>query len=176
LLPNENIETTQLLASKIPKQWALQASQALSHVIRNILSLLLTFSSLFLFQEASKAVPLNFLHDIDDTSSHLEKVQLSVNDSFVFCSQDKIRLQLSVNNIFGILLTAVVEIFNNFIGEDNLFKRSVVLIKLWINFESKRFCYFGNNGYVTQILNFYFFIMIFIDQICRSCFDMTALW
>lgn len=32
LLPNENIETTQLLASKIPKQWALQASQALSHV------------------------------------------------------------------------------------------------------------------------------------------------
>jgi len=123
LLPNENIETTQLLASKIPKQWALQASQALSH-------------------EATKSVPTNVVHDVDDQSSHLEKVQLSVNDSFVFCSQDKIRVQLSVNNILGILLTAVVEIFNNFIGEDNLFKKSVVLIKLWINFESKRFCYF----------------------------------
>lgn len=54
LLPNENIETTQLLASKIPKQWALQASQALSH-------------------EASKVIPMSVVHDTDDPSSHLEK-------------------------------------------------------------------------------------------------------
>lgn len=71
-------------------------------------------------------------------------MQLCVNGNVVQCAQDKIRMEISVNNISGMLLTAALEVFNHIVGKDNLLKKSLILIKLWINFESKRFTFLGN--------------------------------
>lgn len=73
----------------------------------------------------------------------MDTILLSVNGNYVQCQRGKVGVQLSVNNIDGLLLTSSLEQFNNAIGNDNLFKRSLILIKMWIYNESRRFSYLG---------------------------------
>jgi hypothetical protein len=60
-----------------------------------------------------------------------------------------IGLRASLNGIHGILLTAAVERFDSVIGRNGLFKRSLILIKLWVNCESTRFSFLGKKGFIV---------------------------
>jgi len=100
----------------------------------------------------------------------MEKVELFVNDDFIQCSVDLVRFRVTVNSVHGMFLTAALEVFNAFIGKDNLFVRSLILIKLWVHKEAKRFSFLGTikyNNLFLQIIN----ITSFILQICPIYFD-----
>lgn len=75
--------------------------------------------------------------------SSFDKVELSVNDDCIESSINFVRFKITVNNINGLLLTGALEEFNYLVGKDNLFVRSLTLVKLWINLEAKRFTYLG---------------------------------
>ena len=74
----------------------------------------------------------------------IENIQLSVNGNFIQCQQARVRFRQSLNNVHGLLLTAAVERFNRDLGHNDLFKRSLILIKMWIKFESRRFSHLGD--------------------------------
>ena len=78
-----------------------------------------------------------------EENNSIENIQVSLNSKFVQCQRGSVCCRVSLNNIYGLLLTSAVERFNNVVGQDNLFKRSLVLIKLWIFNESKRLSYLG---------------------------------
>lgn len=89
---------------------------------------------------------------------------MSVKSSVVQCSRNTVRFRLSINNIHGLFLTAVVEQFNNSIGKDNLFKKSLVLIKLWIYNESRRLTYLGFTLFLITFIFIYFLkLFFFVD-------------
>lgn len=69
---------------------------------------------------------------------------MSVKCGVVHSYQKRVRSTLSVNNIHGLFLSAIIEMLNNVIGKDNLFKRSLMLIKLWVLNETRRFTHLGN--------------------------------
>ena len=77
---------------------------------------------------------------------------MSVDYNYLECQlQCLIGLRLSLNGIHGILLTAAVERFDLAIGQNGLFKRSLILIKVWVNCESNRFSFLGKSSsvYIT---------------------------
>eukprot|EP01035_Chromulina_nebulosa_P055287 gene55287-75776_t len=78
--------------------------------------------------EASSAINKEIVAE-DHT---IENVQISLSGSFVQGQRGSVRCRVSLNHTYGLLLTSAVERFNNVVGQDNLFKRSLVLIKLWI--------------------------------------------
>ena len=75
----------------------------------------------------------------------VENVELSTVANFIDCTFTSVKFRVTANNISGLLLTAATQIFNSFIGNDSLFLRSLVQIKLWINFESKKHTYLRKN-------------------------------
>ena len=85
----------------------------------------------------------------------IENIQLSVNGNFIQCQQARVRFRQSLNNVHGLLLTAAVERFNHDLGHNDLFKRSLVLIKMWIKFESRRFSHLGNVLMNNLLIRFY---------------------
>lgn len=78
---------------------------------------------------------------------------MSVDYNFLECQlQCLVGLRLSLNGIHGILLTAAVERFDSAIGQNGLFKRSLILIKVWVNCESNRFSFLGKNSCLKSSL------------------------
>ena len=125
----------------------------------------LSKSAFFLriIQETTKSSPSSEYDDDDDHS--MDTILLSVNGNYVQCQRGKVGVQLSVNNIDGLLLTSSLEQFNNYIGNDNLFKRSLILIKMWIYNESRRFSYLGKFFKISFLIsNYHLFLLI---KFCR---------
>ena len=125
----------------------------------------LSKSAFFLriIQETTKSSPSSEYDDCDDHS--MDTILLSVNGNYVQCQRGKVGVQLSVNNIDGLLLTSSLEQFNTYIGNDNLFKRSFILIKMWIYNESRRFSYLGKFFFVPyRYSNNY---LLLLNQYCR---------
>eukprot|EP01035_Chromulina_nebulosa_P041637 gene41637-56350_t len=123
LLPNEPVEVTQLLSNKDSVQWSVQASHTICQ-------------ESFANQENSGLIAAS-----QNSNRIVENVELSTVANFIDCTFASVKFRVTANNISGLLLTAATQIFNSFIGNDSLFLRSLVQIKLWINFESKKHTY-----------------------------------
>eukprot|EP01036_Dinobryon_divergens_P034406 gene34406-44448_t len=93
------------------------------------------------FEQWSVDAAQAFSKETFEENNTIESIELSANGTFVQSQRGSVRCRVSLNNIYGLLLTSAVERFNNVVGQDNLFKRSLVLIKLWIFNESKRLSY-----------------------------------
>eukprot|EP01038_Epipyxis_sp_PR26KG_P017414 gene17414-24071_t len=62
---------------------------------------------------------------------NLDKITVDSKSDDIFLKINGREFCLSPNNVSSLLLSAVVEIVNNMIGKDHLFKKSIVLIKSW---------------------------------------------
>ena len=63
-----------------------------------------------------------------------------MNHDFVMATVGQERFKLRPNNINSIFIAAVLEEFNNLVGNRNLVKRSLLLIKLWTSYEARKYC------------------------------------
>lgn len=77
------------------------------------------------------------------TENPIDKVELSVNDDTIECWLNVVKYRMTSNNISGALLTAILQVTNSIVGKDDLFLRSLTLIKSWVFFESKRYTFLG---------------------------------
>jgi hypothetical protein len=69
----------------------------------------------------------------------IESVEFSVNHDFVVVTVGQEKFKLRANNLNSIFLAAVLEEFTNLIGNRNLVKRSLLLIKLWATYEARKY-------------------------------------
>jgi hypothetical protein len=82
-------------------------------------------------------------------------LKLSINQSFY---------KVSPNNVRSIYMTAMIEEVDQFIANKNLFKRSLLFIKAWCSYESRRFFFKCNISFFFLdefIFDFFFFSLIF---------------
>jgi hypothetical protein len=63
-----------------------------------------------------------------------------MNHDFVMATVGQEKFKLRPNNLHSIFTAAVLEEFNNLVGNRNLVKRSLLLIKLWTNYEARKYC------------------------------------
>eukprot|EP01035_Chromulina_nebulosa_P010652 gene10652-14291_t len=125
-LPDEPIEVTQLLPRKQCDTWSVQTNQVLCKEANTLFPPIISASSR---SERNQSSSLR----IDEIVylAHGETIQCRLCDT--------IRLRISANNLSSIFLAAVVEDFNRVVGNNNLLKRSLLLIKAWCTYESRRF-------------------------------------
>ena len=69
----------------------------------------------------------------------IESVEFSVNLDFVLATVGQEKFRLRANNLNSIFLAAVLEEFNNLIGNRNLVKQALLLIKLWTSYEARKY-------------------------------------
>ena len=63
-----------------------------------------------------------------------------MNHDFVMATVGQEKFKLRPNNLHSIFIAAVLEEFNNLVGNRNLVKRSLLLIKLWTSYEARKYC------------------------------------
>ena len=63
-----------------------------------------------------------------------------MNHDFVTATVGQEKFKLRPNNLNSIFIAAVLEEFNNLVGNRNLVKRSLLLIKLWTSYEARKYC------------------------------------
>ena len=63
-----------------------------------------------------------------------------MNQDFVTATVGQERFKLRPNNLHSIFIAAVLEEFNNLVGNRNLVKRSLLLLKLWTSYEARKYC------------------------------------
>ena len=81
---------------------------------------------------------------IDDHTSNNadikpDSLNASVDGNQVVCRFNDFRIKVRPNNLSSIYLSGILEEMNAFVGENDLLKRSIVLIKCWCLCESRRF-------------------------------------
>jgi len=69
----------------------------------------------------------------------IESVEFSINQDFVLATVGQEKFKLRANNLNSIFLAAVLEEFNNLIGNRNLVKQALLLIKLWTSYEARKY-------------------------------------
>ena len=69
----------------------------------------------------------------------IESVEFCVNHDYVVATVGQEKFKLRANNLNSIFLAAVLEEFNNLIGNRNLVKRSLLLFKLWTSYEARKY-------------------------------------
>lgn len=80
----------------------------------------------------------------DSSSITIDEVIYIVHDDTIQCKLlDNVLLKVSANNLSSIFLSAAFEEFNRVVGDSNLLKRSLLLIKAWCYYESRRFTALG---------------------------------
>ena len=92
--------------------------------------------------ESGQSDALSFQKQFGQKSSkniRIESVEFSVNYDFVIATVGQEKFKLRANNLNSIFLAAVLEEFNNLIGNRNLVKRSLLLIKLWTSYEARKY-------------------------------------
>lgn len=138
LLPDENIEVTQLLPRKQCENWCLN--------VNNILCM----ESTKLFPEdpyesIENGDKLSFSTPLAKSKSkaksiNMESVEFSIKLDFVMATVGHDRFKLSPNNLSSLFLSAIFEEFNERVGKKNLLKRSFLLIKIWCSYEARKYC------------------------------------
>jgi hypothetical protein len=63
-----------------------------------------------------------------------------MNHNFVTATVGQEKFKLRPNNLNSIFIAAVLEEFNNLVGNRNLVKRSLLLLKLWTSYEARKYC------------------------------------
>jgi hypothetical protein len=82
----------------------------------------------------------SLLSDSTSQSINVENVKFVSGDmNAVKAVINNVSVDISANNIKAIYHQAFLEKISEFIGQDNLFKRSLLLLKAWLYFESPRY-------------------------------------
>jgi hypothetical protein len=92
---------------------------------------------------------------LDGMKVVLENIFYSVKGNCVVASFDFQVFRLLPNNIEGLYLSAIFEDFNEAVGRNDLFKRSLLLIKAWCFFESRRFSHESESTFVFSAFNLF---------------------
>jgi len=93
-------------------------------------------------QQSDSSDRLTFHKQLGLKSSNnikIESVEFSVNHDFVLATVGQEKFKLRANNLHSIFLAAVLEEFNNLIGNRNLVKQALLLIKLWTSYEARKY-------------------------------------
>lgn len=133
LLPDEFIEFTQLMPRKQCENWCLTVSSLLCQESSRMSQPNPNESS------AEKSEKLS-IQVQGAKNFRIECVEFCVNHDFVMATVGQDRFKLRPNNINSIFIAAVLEEFNNIVGNRNLVKRSLLLIKMWSNYEARKYC------------------------------------
>ena len=73
------------------------------------------------------------------TNLNLKKVSFLPLDNRLELVINEMIVNISPNNLSSLYFTALQEEFNTLIGSDNLFKKSLLLIKAWLQYDAPRY-------------------------------------
>eukprot|EP01038_Epipyxis_sp_PR26KG_P015627 gene15627-21120_t len=151
-LVNENVEITQILPRKQCDDWCRVAHKTMC-------------------VEAAK------MNESVESTLDIAEVSVNLHSSTVKAIVNNHSFTMSSNNIAGLLLAAIVEEMDkDVIKMDHLFKRSLILIKIWCNLESTKFdniriSNFLNNEAITIITLWLFVTKYDTNTIIKCPFD-----
>ena len=85
---------------------------------------------------------LSFHKPLGQKSSNnirIKSIKFFVNQDFVLATVGQEKFKLLTNNLNSIFLAAVLEEFNNLIGNRTLVKQALLLIKLWTSYDVRKY-------------------------------------
>eukprot|EP01035_Chromulina_nebulosa_P030629 gene30629-40719_t len=134
LLPDELIEFTQIIPRRQCKSWCFTINTLLCQESTFIMNLLNSNES------SPSDTGDSLVNQKTSKSLGLESVEFCANQDFVMATVGPERFKLRPNNLNSIFIAAVLEEFNNLVGNRNLVKRSLLLLKLWTSYEARKYC------------------------------------
>ena len=105
-----------------------------------------------LFPQAASSEVENYVFENEDS---IDKIEFSASGDGIECWLNTNKFSMTMNNVSGIILTAIQQIFTTFLDKESLFLRSLILIKSWVQFESKQFSYLGKQNIYCTFLSFF---------------------
>jgi hypothetical protein len=134
ILPDETVEMTQLISCAQVTKWTLAAEKILASTIYSQTILDGTYGNEEMVK--CKAMP-------PAAGMRIEKLGHNLRSHSLYVRVNETPWSISANNIRSVLLAAALEEVNSLVGNNNIFKRSLFLIKAWCRYESSRFSFFG---------------------------------
>lgn len=112
-LPNNDINLTSFISSGLNSSWFIRANNAL----------------------CTTALIVDVLNS--EETHRIERVSLyhSSEETVIKAVVDGFQVQVSVNCLASVYTNALLEKIDKFVGNDHLFKRSLILLKAWFTFE-----------------------------------------
>eukprot|EP01038_Epipyxis_sp_PR26KG_P004927 gene4927-6895_t len=118
-LYDDPVEVTQIVPRRQMEKWK-----------KTIYEVLIAESTKFTGPE------LEISRQLSDVTTVFNKIELST-------SVNKQKYSLSANKVNSLFLAAIAEEMDAVIGQNHLFKRSLILIKAWCKYESKKYAHFS---------------------------------
>eukprot|EP01034_Spumella_vulgaris_P033476 gene33476-41311_t len=114
VLPDESVEITQIFPKNQAVNWALRTNE-------------------ILVAEATKQ------HATKPTIIDMDEIKVSIKHNTLQSTINETNFVFTPNNVRGMFFSAIVEEIDHIVGAEGLFKRSVLLIKAWLTYESRKY-------------------------------------
>lgn len=118
LLPTESMEITQVFPKNQAVNWAVRTNE-------------------LLVAEAAK------LQLTKPSAVEIDDITVSVGNNTLQSVINETHFTFTPNNIRSMFFSVIVEEINNIVGQEGLYKRSVLLLKAWLAYESRKYTYQG---------------------------------